>query len=94
MHCFPEANNKLTCEQIEPQREDPGKFLHPHWNSIEGIEYAAKTAKESGTRVILNPALLAIRYVITWLRQTKPKWSVDGRYRNLLVRLLRKVSRQ
>ncbi|MGI9887025.1 ribokinase [Vibrio chagasii] len=55
----PEANNKLTCEQIEPHLEKirGAKYLLTQLETpIEGIEYAAKTAKESGTRVILNPA--------------------------------------
>ncbi len=55
----PEANNKLTCDQIEPHLEKirGAKYLLTQLETpIEGIEYAAKTAKESGTRVILNPA--------------------------------------
>lgn len=54
-----EANNKLTCDQIEPHLEKirSAKYLLTQLETpIEGIEYAAKVAKESGTRVILNPA--------------------------------------
>ncbi|MFA0549753.1 ribokinase [Vibrio lentus] len=54
-----EANNKLTCDQIEPHLEKirGAKYLLTQLETpIEGIEYAAKVAKESGTQVILNPA--------------------------------------
>ncbi|PMH29861.1 ribokinase [Vibrio lentus] len=54
-----EANNKLTCDQIEPHLEKirSAKYLLTQLETpIEGIEYAAKVAKESGTQVILNPA--------------------------------------
>ncbi|WP_454440974.1 ribokinase [Vibrio bathopelagicus] len=54
-----EANNKLTCAQIEPHLEKirSAKYLLTQLETpIEGIEYAAKVAKESGTQVILNPA--------------------------------------
>ncbi|WP_435249658.1 ribokinase [Vibrio sp. nBUS_14] len=54
-----EANNKLTCDQIEPHLEKirGAKYLLTQLETpIEGIEYAAKIAKESGTQVILNPA--------------------------------------
>ncbi|WP_122056058.1 ribokinase [Vibrio sp. Evd11] len=54
-----EANNKLTCDQIEPHLEKirGAKYLLTQLETpIEGIEYAAKVAKESGIQVILNPA--------------------------------------
>ena len=54
-----EANNKLTCDQIEPHlaKIRNAKYLLTQLETpIEGIEYAAKTAKENGTKVILNPA--------------------------------------
>ncbi|WP_439148083.1 ribokinase [Vibrio sp.] len=54
-----EANNKLTCDQIEPHLEKirGAKYLLTQLETpIEGIEYAAKIAKESDTQVILNPA--------------------------------------
>ena len=54
-----EANDKLTCEQIEPhlQKIRDAKYLLTQLETpIEGIEYAAKVAKESRTNVVLNPA--------------------------------------
>ncbi|MGF1815471.1 ribokinase [Vibrio splendidus] len=54
-----EANNKLTCDQIEPHLakiRDAKYLLTQLETPIEGIEYAAKIAKENGTKVILNPA--------------------------------------
>ena len=54
-----EANNKLDCAQIEPHLDKirGAKYLLTQLETpIEGIEYAAKVAKESGTKVILNPA--------------------------------------
>ncbi|MDK9760625.1 ribokinase [Vibrio sp. D420a] len=54
-----EANNKLDCAQLEPHLDKirGAKYLLTQLETpIEGIEYAAKVAKESGTKVILNPA--------------------------------------
>ncbi|MGF1709678.1 ribokinase [Vibrio kagoshimensis] len=54
-----EANDKLTCEQIEPhlQKIRDAKYLLTQLETpIEGIEYAAKVAKENRTNVVLNPA--------------------------------------
>ncbi|MEF1228004.1 ribokinase [Vibrio fortis] len=54
-----EANDKLDCAQIEPHLDKirGAKYLLTQLETpIEGIEYAAKVAKESGTKVILNPA--------------------------------------
>jgi len=54
-----EANDKLDCAQIEPHVDKirGAKYLLTQLETpIEGIEYAAKVAKESGTKVILNPA--------------------------------------
>ena len=54
-----EANDKLDCTQIEPHLDKirAAKYLLTQLETpIEGIEYAAKIAKESGTKVILNPA--------------------------------------
>ncbi|MDN3617553.1 ribokinase [Vibrio gallaecicus] len=54
-----EANDKLTCEQIEPhlQKIRDAKYLLTQLETpIEGIEYAAKAAKENRTNVVLNPA--------------------------------------
>ncbi|KAB0300506.1 ribokinase [Vibrio fortis] len=54
-----EANDKLDCAQIEPHLDKirGAKYLLTQLETpIEGIEYAVKVAKESGTKVILNPA--------------------------------------
>ncbi|MGF1753926.1 ribokinase [Vibrio makurazakiensis] len=54
-----EANDKLTCQQIEPHLDKVrnAKYLLTQLETpIEGIEYAAKVAKENKTNVILNPA--------------------------------------
>ncbi|MFM2581002.1 ribokinase [Vibrio fortis] len=54
-----EANDKLDCAQIEPHLDKirGAKYLLTQLETpIEGIEYAAKVARESGTKVILNPA--------------------------------------
>ncbi|KDN27000.1 ribokinase [Vibrio fortis] len=54
-----EANDKLDCAQIEPHLDKirGAKYLLTQLETpIEGIEYAAKVAKESCTKVILNPA--------------------------------------
>lgn len=54
-----EANDKLDCAQIEPHLDKirGAKYLLTQLETpIEGIKYAAKVAKESGTQVILNPA--------------------------------------
>ncbi|MGR5557691.1 ribokinase [Vibrio fortis] len=54
-----EANDKLDCAQIEPHLDKirGAKYLLTQLETpIEGIEYAVKMAKESGTKVILNPA--------------------------------------
>lgn len=54
-----EANDKLDRAQIEPHLDKirGAKYLLTQLETpIEGIEYAAKVAKESGTKVILNPA--------------------------------------
>lgn len=54
-----EANNKLTCEAIEPHLEkirSANYLLTQLETPLEGIEYAARIAKENKTNVILNPA--------------------------------------
>jgi len=54
-----EANNKLTCQAIEPHLEkirSANYLLTQLETPLEGIEYAAKVAKENRTNVILNPA--------------------------------------
>ncbi|MBW3696153.1 ribokinase [Vibrio sp. T187] len=54
-----EANDKLTSAQIEPHLEKirNAKYLLTQLETpIEGIEYAARVAKDNKTNVILNPA--------------------------------------
>ncbi|WP_394252135.1 ribokinase [Vibrio profundi] len=54
-----EANNILTCEAIEPHLEkirSANYLLTQLETPLEGIEYAARIAKENKTNVILNPA--------------------------------------
>ncbi|NOH98849.1 ribokinase [Vibrio sp. 99-70-13A1] len=54
-----EANDKLTSDIIEPhlQKIRDAKYLLTQLETpIEGIEYAAKVAKENRTNVVLNPA--------------------------------------
>ncbi|NOI22913.1 ribokinase [Vibrio mediterranei] len=54
-----EANAKLTTARVEPHRTmiENAKYLLTQLETpIEGIEYAAKLAKQSKTNVVLNPA--------------------------------------